>query len=164
MLVSLVSVVYMIVGVGSTPEPRPLIPEVPGVQLVEYVGVETIELISGMHYEVALQFRMRAGYHIQTNAPEDDNLIPTELSLGAPPDILIRELRYPDPVDFYIQGVSDPLQVFDETFEIRVLMDVQGGTPPGIYKLTGQLYYQACDNISCLFPRALDVVVEVQVE
>ena len=44
---------------------------------------------------VDLQFRIGSGFHVNSNTPTQEYLIPTALKLNAPTDIVVGRITYP---------------------------------------------------------------------
>src|SRR5262249_8125399 len=97
------------------------------------------------------------GLHTQSNKPRDENLIPTELSVTAPPGVTVKEIVWPAPTDLNQIGADKPLAVFEQTFAIGVQLEVAGSVPTGDLVVPAGLRYQACDSNLC-YPPASAVV------
>src|SRR5262249_29008303 len=106
---------------------------------------------------VALKVSLPEGLHTQSNKPRDENLIPTELSITAPPGVTVKEIVWPAPTDLNQVGADKPLAVFEQTFAIGVQLTVDASVPPGDLIVPAGLRYQACDANLC-YPPASAVV------
>src|SRR5207244_6449994 len=49
--------------------------------------------------KITLNFRVAHGFHINSNTPKDEFLIPTALKMDPPTDIVLGKIEYPDGVD-----------------------------------------------------------------
>jgi thiol:disulfide interchange protein len=105
----------------------------------------------------ALQVRLPPQLHVQSNAPRDPALIPTELTFRPPAGIRATEIVFPKATDFEQAGLSQPLAVFEHEFAIGVQFAVAEGTAPGTIDIPGSLRYQACDDKVCYPPQTGDV-------
>lgn len=113
---------------------------------------------------VALQFRIPAGYHINSNHPKQDYLKKTELKLDAPTDIVIAGVTYPAGVDrSFPFSPDEKLSVYTGDFAVKVLVRPLKTVLPTKYAIHGVLKYQACDNAACYPPKQLPVSFEVKV-
>jgi Thiol:disulfide interchange protein DsbD, N-terminal len=125
---------------------------------------EVVSISRGHPGSVVLQFRIPAGYHINSNQPKQEYLKKTELKLTAPTDIVIGKITYPDGEDRSFPFAPDEkLSVYTGDFEIKVLVRPLKTVLPTRYAVHGNLKYQACDNAACYPPRQLPVSFEVKV-
>ena len=118
----------------------------------------------GRSNPVNLRFRVGAGFHVNSNQPKSEFLIPTVLKLSAPTDIVIGRVTYPAGTDMsFAFAPEDKLSVYTGEFpvvvEVRPLADVI----PAKYMIRGELKYQACDRAACYPPKKLQVQFEVKV-
>ena len=119
---------------------------------------DAVETTSGAPQDVELRFRVEPGYHINSHAPKDELLIPTELKLDPAQGLKVAGEDYPSGASFRLEiGSGETLDVYQNEFRVRVRLNAQRGTST----LTGVLRYQACDSSSCFPPRTLPVKVLV---
>ncbi len=113
---------------------------------------------------VRLQFRIPAGFHINSNQPKQDYLKKTEVKLNPPTDIAIAGVTYPPGVDRSFPFAPDEkLSVYTGDFEVKVLIRPLKTVLPQKYAVHGVLKYQACDNAACYPPKQLPISFEVKV-
>ncbi|MEM8528860.1 MAG: protein-disulfide reductase DsbD domain-containing protein [Bacteroidota bacterium] len=104
---------------------------------------------------VQLQFEVAEGYHIMTNEVSEDNFITTKLTLSSNEAIQFGIPRFSEAVVHYLEGVEQPLMVFEGVFSVTLPFRTTAAILPD---LEGELYYQACDKGKCFFPRELGIV------
>ncbi|MFN8942669.1 MAG: protein-disulfide reductase DsbD domain-containing protein [Acidobacteriota bacterium] len=102
-----------------------------------------------------LQARIAAGYHINSNAPHEDYLIPLRLNLTASP-LVVEAVKYPTPHDEKYSFSEKPLSVLTGDFFILVTLKAPENLEPQMHVLTGKLRYQACSDKACLTPKTLE--------
>jgi|SRR5271169_1619038 len=113
---------------------------------------------------VNLNFRVASGFHINSNAPKSEFLIPTSLKMDLPTDIILGKIAYPEGKDLTFPFSPDEkLNVYSGDFTIAVAVHPLHAVVPGKYVMHGVLRYQACDNAQCFPPKALPVSFEVKV-
>jgi hypothetical protein len=113
---------------------------------------------------VALNFRVPPGYHINSNTPKSEFLIPTALKMDLPTDIILGKIEYPAGEDASFPFSPDEkLSVYSGDFTIAVAVHPLKSVVPGKYVMHGVLRYQACDNAACYPPKNLPVSFEVKV-
>ena len=114
--------------------------------------------------KVDLNFRVASGYHINSNTPKSEYLIPTALKMDLPTDIVLGKIEYPVGADLTFPFSPDEtLSVYSGDFTIAVKVHPLKSVVPGKYVMHGTLHYQACDNAQCFPPRTLPVSFEVKV-
>jgi Thiol:disulfide interchange protein DsbD, N-terminal len=113
---------------------------------------------------VELDFRVSPGFHVNSNKPKSELLIPTVLKLNPPTDIVIGRVSYPlgQEVSFPF-APDEKLSVYSATFTVKVVVRPLASVIPGKYIVRGQLKYQACDNAACYPPRLLPLDFEVRI-
>lgn len=131
------------------------------------VTVAPVPLVTATRTEqtkVELDFRVGTGFHINSNTPKSEFLIPTKLSIDVPTDITLGRTEYPAGQDLSFPFQPDEaLNVYTGDFAIKVTVHPLHSVVPGKYVMHGVLRYQACDNAQCFPPKTLPVSFEVKV-
>jgi len=113
---------------------------------------------------VELQFLVSPGFHINSNTPTAEYLIPTALRMDPPTDIVVGKITYPAGQEMSFAFAPDEkLSVYSRAFVVSVSVRPLASVLPGKYELRGELKYQACDNAQCFPPKKLPVKFEVKV-
>jgi hypothetical protein len=113
---------------------------------------------------VQLRFRIGSGFHVNSNKPKSEFLIPTALKLDPPTDIVVGKVSYPPGQETsFAFSPTDKLSVYSGDFPVSVSVRPLASVVPGKYMIRGQLRYQACDNAACYPPKKLPVEFEVKV-
>jgi hypothetical protein len=113
---------------------------------------------------VDLDFRVSPGFHINSNAPKSEFLIPTKLNMDVPTDIALGKIEYPAGQDLSFPFSPDEaLNVYTGDFTVKVAVHPLKSVVPGKYVMHGFLRYQACDNAQCFPPKNLPVNFDVKV-
>lgn len=113
---------------------------------------------------VQLNFRVPPGYHINSNTPKSEFLIPTALRFDVPTDIVLGKIEYPAGEDLSFPFSPDEkLNVYTGDFAIGLAVHPLHSVVPGKYVMHGTLRYQACDNAACYPPKNLPISVELKV-
>ena len=124
----------------------------------------TVAVTRGKANTVSLRFHLGAGFHVNSNHPKSEFLIPTALKLNAPTDIMIGGVSYPPGEEMsFAFAPDDKLSVFTGDFPVTVEVRPLAGVLPAKYMIHGELRYQACDNAACYPPKKLPVQFEVKV-
>jgi hypothetical protein len=113
---------------------------------------------------VNLDFRVAHGFHVNSNAPKSEYLIPTALKMDLPTDIILGKIEYPAGKDLTFPFSPDEtLNVYSGDFTIAVAVHPLHAVVPGKYVMHGVLRYQACDNAQCFPPKTVPVSFEIKV-
>jgi hypothetical protein len=131
------------------------------------VTVAPIPLVTAMRTKdtfVNLDFRVAEGFHINSNAPKSEFLIPTKLNMDVPTDIALGKIEYPAGQDLSFPFSPDEaLNVYTGDFTVKVAVHPLKSVVPGKYVMHGFLRYQACDSGQCFPPKNLPVSFDVKV-
>src|SRR6266576_3311723 len=132
--------------------------------LVLLAPAPLITITQGKASQVPLAFRVIRGYHINSNQPKSEFLIPTALKIGATTDIIIGGTDYPEGHDMsFAFALDEKLNVYTGDVQVDVSVRPLRSVQPGKYMLRGNLKYQACDNAACYPPKQLPVSFEVKI-
>jgi len=125
---------------------------------------EVTSVTRGRANGVDLRFRVEPGFHINSNKPAAEYLIPTSLKLDPPTDIVVGGVTYPPGQEAsFAFAPNEKLSVYTGNFYLSVNIRPMANVLPSKYELRGQLRYQACDNSACYPPKNLPVRFEVKV-
>jgi thiol:disulfide interchange protein DsbD len=101
------------------------------------------------------------GFHVNTDKPRDEYLIPLKLTWTGGP-LQTKVISYPKPEE--IKVGAQTLVVFTGSFGIQTDFKAPDNAPPGPASMSGKLRYQACNNEMCFRPATIDVHVPVAIE
>jgi hypothetical protein len=129
--------------------------------------VGTVPLVTAERTQatmVNLNFRVPPGYHINSNTPKSEFLIPTALKMDLPTDIILGKIEYPAGEDATFPFSPDEkLSVYSGDFTIALAVHPLHSVVPGKYQMHGVLRYQACDNAACYPPKTLPISFAIKV-
>lgn len=112
--------------------------------------------------EVPISLSLQEGYHVNSNHPPDEYLIPLRLTWtkGA---LQPGETTFPKPTEYKIQSEPKPLSVYSGSFQLVAKFIVPATAVTGPVGMNGKLRYQACNDKACLPPKDLDVNVQLDI-
>ena len=132
--------------------------------LVKMAPAPVISAVQGKPAIVPLTFRVTAGYHINSNQPKSEFLIPTALKVAATTDIVIGKTTYPEGQDMSFPfDPTEKLNVYTGDFKIDVQVRPLRSVQAGKYVVRATLKYQACDNAACYPPKQLPISFDVKI-
>ncbi len=131
---------------------------------VQMAPAPVVTVTQGKATTVPLSFRVASGYHINSNKPKSEFLIPTVLKVEATTDIVIGRTTYPDGQDMsFAFSPDEKLNVYTGDFEVNVLVRPLQSVQSGKYVIRGTLKYQACDKSACFPPKQLPLSFDVKI-
>jgi len=128
-------------------------------QFVEFKSDEVKISTNKEYITVTLPFEILESYHIQTEKIENNNFIPTEIHFEDPEGFKI--------LNYQFSKVNRENLVLDELkcevlggiLEVTVELEKKSSSSKAL-DLKGYLYYQACDDMRCFYPRSLNFSVK----
>jgi hypothetical protein len=131
-------------------------------QVLSVAPPRTMIAKRGAVAETRITVSLREGYHVNSNTPSEDYLIPLRLTwIAAPLDAPLT--AYPKPKLEKYDFAEKPLSVFSGDFELLTRFNVPSNAAAGSRILTGKLRYQACTSSMCLPPKSVEVRLPVDV-
>jgi hypothetical protein len=105
---------------------------------------------------------VRPGFHVNSNTPSDDYLIPLKLTWTATGALQPGAVTYPKPV--MEKYLDKPISVFTGKFEVVANFKVAPNAPGGPGIAAGKLKYQACNDRACYPPKTIDIAIPYQIQ
>jgi len=124
--------------------------------------VPKLVVARGQTARETLTLYVRAGFHVNSNKPNDDYLIPLRLTWEKGP-LEAGESEYPEPQLEKSTFSEKPLSVYSGTFHVATLFHAPADAAPGPVTITGKLRFQACNNRECLRPGTIEIRVPVEI-
>ena len=118
----------------------------------------------GASVQSKIPVSIREGYHVNSNTPSLDYLIPLKLTWTATGALEAGAVTYPKPSLEKYEFDDKPISVFTGNFDLVANFKVAATAPAGPGVATGKLRYQACNNKACFPPKTIDVTVSYQVQ
>lgn len=110
-----------------------------------------------------LNVELPHGYHVNSNTPLEDFLIPTVVSVAAENNVSLAQVVYPNAIEIVTGGSLTPLAVYEEKFKVGFALAIPDSLSPGAHAYTLQMRYQACDDKACLQPRTLKLEQSINI-
>ncbi|HEX3131072.1 MAG TPA: thioredoxin family protein [Thermoanaerobaculia bacterium] len=112
---------------------------------------------------IAAKVTVEDGWHVNSNTPTFDYLIPTRLDLELPEGWPDETVRYPRHEMKTFAFADQPLAVYDGEFVILSEVKVPAGAAKGSVPIRAALRYQACNDSQCLPPVTTDATITLTV-
>jgi hypothetical protein len=153
LLLAAISATAQVPGAAQTKFPK-----------VTAVPVETVNVKPGGSAPVQMSFRVIHGYHINSNKPKSELLIPTAITFDVPTDITLAKVTYPPGKDYTFDFSPDEkLSVYTGDFTVGATVLTSKSMSKGTFRVHGTLRYQACDNRACYPPGTIPIQFDVKV-
>jgi thiol:disulfide interchange protein DsbD len=125
--------------------------------------VDKLTIQRGATGEVKITAQLQAGFHVNSNTPSEEYLIPLKLTWAKDP-LQAEQVIYPKPQSEKYDFSPTPLSVFSGTFDIATRFKAPSEARNGPAIMNGKLRYQACNNKECLPPRTIDIQVTLEIQ
>ena len=141
---------------------------VPALMWGQQPGVLTVAPVekvrAGRNQEVSVKItaELKPGYHVNSDKPGDEYLIPLKLSWQAAP-LEVDKVVYPPAQSAKFDFSEKPLSVYSGNFDLITKMKVPANAAAGPVLATGKLRYQACSDKMCLPPKTIDVPLTIEI-
>lgn len=113
--------------------------------------------------QIAIEIEISHPWHVNAHELADEFLIPTEIEFAPPDGMEIKGVVYPQSIEKKLDFSDEPLQLYEGTVYIGAIVELSPDFAIGQTALKGTLTYQACDNLKCLMPVTVKVIVPLSV-
>lgn len=131
-----------------------------------YVKIESFSSFDkvqpGSEIKIAVELSILEHFHINSNVPRDEFLIPTELILNSNV-AKITSVSYPKAKQMTFSFSEDTVSVFDGIEFIGAIVKVSDSAKVGIIKIPLEISYQACNDESCMPPSSVYDTLKIEV-
>jgi thiol:disulfide interchange protein DsbD len=137
--------------------------QAPGSAVLSIAPSTRLTIQRGGAADFSLKAALQPGFHVNSNMPGDDYLIPIKLTWNKDP-LEAGQVTYPKPQMEKLSFSPNPISVYTGTFEIATHFKAPASAMPGMAFMNGKLRYQACNDKECLPPRTVDVRVTLDIQ
>jgi len=114
------------------------------------------KLRPGAENQIALEISIAAPFHINSDQPSDENMIPTSVGFSGPEGVTFGTPKFPAAQSKFLSFSATPLEVYEGTIRVFTTVKLLQGFSEKEIALAGRLGYQACDDKACLPPAELE--------
>lgn len=125
--------------------------------------IQPVSIKRGETFTQKVPLHLKAGFHVNSNTPAEDYLIPLKLS-WTPGVLAAEQITYPKPQMENYAFSKKPVSVFSGTFQVETRFKVPANAPAGASTVTGKIRYQACNERECLPPKTLEIQLPVEIQ
>jgi len=122
----------------------------------------SIILKQGESKQIDLTVVVKSGWHINSNKPNDEFLIPSEITLKGN-GLKLEKVIYPKAHELNLSFSEVPVSVYEGTTSARLTISAKPDALIGKQKLILSLDYQACNDNSCMPPDVITTEIEIEI-
>jgi len=121
-------------------------------------------LTPGGAADFTLVATIEEGFHINSNKPAQDYLIPTRVELAGAADFELEKVEFPPgALKSFGFAPDEKLSVYQGTVKVRARLRAKSTAAAGAHTLRLVFHYQACNDQICLRPAQREAKLAVQV-
>src|SRR5579863_71959 len=151
------------ISVSAAPQDSSAMPSAASVVKTRaYVSLEPVP--AGKEFQAAVVVEIARGFHMNSNKPSDQYLIPTTLTAQVPAGFKVLDTIYPaGRLEKFSFSPNKPLDVYTGSVVLRLRLSVQPDSQVGAATIPMTLRYQACNDSVCLPPVKVPVNVKFEI-
>lgn len=124
---------------------------------------DTLRVSNNEEFDVVLKTSIKNHWHINSDNPNDELLIPTEI-FSKNKKFEIVKIVYPESKEFKLPYAEKPVPVFEGDFDIIVKIKCAAEIKTGEYELPIEFSFQTCNDRTCMPPASMIKKLKVEVE
>ncbi|MGQ9800890.1 MAG: protein-disulfide reductase DsbD domain-containing protein [Candidatus Saccharicenans sp.] len=109
----------------------------------------------GEKFELILELTIAPNFHINSQKPEDEVLIPTSVEFKKDQLFEVKEIIFPEARKKKFKFSDRPLSVYEGKIKIKIKIELAEDFCGSSLELEGKVRYQACNDEACLRPASL---------
>ncbi len=110
-----------------------------------------LKVNAGSQFKVTLEAHIKESWHINSNKPNDDFLIPSKVTAKSDKATL-EKIVYPQPKELKLEFSEKPVSVFGGDVKFELTFSVDKNTSSGKYSIPVKFDFQACNDQTCMPP------------
>ena len=116
----------------------------------------------GTDLKLTLSASVKESWHINSHQPNDEYLIPSQISSGNK-SFPLSNIIFPVPEERTLSFSDKPVSVFENDFKVELTIKIDKATANGKYKIPIEFNYQACNDQTCLPPTSTSAIAEIEI-
>ncbi len=132
--------------------------------VITVAPIDPVAVVPGKSAPIKIDCRVAQNFHVNSNKPNSELLIPTEIKFSLPTQIEIAGVTYPAGQQLTFPFMpNEPLSVYSGDFEVQGKLRAATTASPGTYRVHAQVKYQACNDRQCFPPKSTPFDFDVKV-
>ena len=136
-------------------------------QDADLVKIEVYTSLDNVYQNSQLKFAIKVnvedGWHINSNKPNEDFLIPSSVELESEDGFKIKQVKYPEAKELEFGFSDKPVSVFEGEFVVSGIISIPDGIELGDYEIPIKFGYQACNDMTCMPPNKAEQTITISV-
>ncbi|MBN1299627.1 MAG: thiol:disulfide interchange protein, partial [Melioribacteraceae bacterium] len=117
----------------------------------------------GSTVKLAVKLSIADTWHINSDKPNDEFLIPSELLVESENEITVDNITYPEAKNITLSFSEQPVSVFEGEEYIYANIIIPAATDKDTLSFKVVFHYQACNNESCMPPSSVETDVSIKI-
>lgn len=118
---------------------------------------------AGSEIKFALRINIEDTWHINSNKPHDDFLIPTTVTFEPNVNFEVIKIFYPHAEDIQLAFSDNPVSVYEGEVYIGGILKISEKASASTFNLILNFEYQACNDNTCLAPKKLTDTLTINI-
>ena len=114
-------------------------------------------------YDLLIELDIKEGWHINSNQPLEEFLIPTEITFDSQEEISFGRVQYGEPELKKFPFSEMNLSIYEGIVYAKSTITISPEFADSILIINGQIHYQACNDESCKAPDMISLTATIQV-
>ena len=123
-----------------------------------------LKIAPGKTLDLAIRIAMDPGWHINSNAPLQDYLKPTEVYLNNNDNIILKEIIYPKGQEIQFSFSPEPLSVYQDEVLIYIPVTFADNIKEGTHRIELELKAQPCNDETCQAPQTISISLPIEIK
>ena len=133
-------------------------------KIIETKILSSVEKLQpGKSNRIAIELNIHESWHVNSNKPKEEYLIPTKISFIQNEAITFGRIIYPEPEIKTFEFSDTPLAVYEGTVYAFSTVTIPPEYTEETVIINGVISYQACNDQSCLAPDELEFSAKIPV-
>jgi thioredoxin:protein disulfide reductase len=124
---------------------------------------KSITIKQGESQQIDLNIVIKSGWHVNSNKPNDDFLIPSEISIKGN-GVSLTKINYPKAHELNLSFSEVPVSVYEGSTSAKLTLSAKADAIVGKQTISITLDYQACNDMSCMPPNTASTQIDLIVE
>ena len=134
------------------------------IKIVTVTGkVSHDKIKAGTTIEVIVTGEIEPEYHINSNKPSEEYLIPTVVKFEPFANGEFGEIIYPQAKMAKFSFSDQPIAVYEEKVVVRTRLTLDKNISPGKKTIKGTFSFQGCNDVNCFAPQTLNFKIPFEV-
>ncbi|NOX38003.1 MAG: DUF255 domain-containing protein [Calditrichaeota bacterium] len=135
-----------------------------GLDILKVEVVSSVDKLKpGSSAELALRIEIAEGWHINSVKPNEEFLIPTRIAFDPVDGVTFGRLEFPEALQKKFEFSEVPMAVYEGTIYVYTTVALAPDYEAPTVPIKGTVFYQACDDHTCLAPAELNFSREIPV-